>query len=27
VILFGIYFFFIDAAINSGVNWVLHRMR
>lgn len=27
VILFGIYFFVIDAAINSGINWVLHRMR
>ena len=27
VILFGIYFFIIDAAINSGINWVLHRMR
>ncbi|HEU4413134.1 MAG TPA: preprotein translocase subunit SecE [Candidatus Angelobacter sp.] len=27
VILFGIYFFVIDKAIGSGVNWVLHRMR
>jgi len=27
VILFGIYFFIIDQAIGSGVNWVLHRMR
>ncbi len=27
VILFGVYFFIIDQAIGSGVNWVLHRMR
>ena len=27
VILFGIYFFIIDQAIGSGINWVLHRMR
>jgi preprotein translocase subunit SecE len=28
VILFGIYFFVIDQAIASGINWVLHhRMR
>ena len=27
VILFGIYFFIIDQAIGSAVNWVLHRMR
>jgi preprotein translocase subunit SecE len=24
VILFGIYFFIIDQAIGSGINWVLH---
>ncbi len=27
VILFGIYFFIIDQAIGSGVNWVLHHTR
>jgi preprotein translocase subunit SecE len=27
VILFGIYFFVIDQAIGSAVNWVLHRIR
>jgi len=27
VLLFGIYFFVIDQAIGSAVNWVLHRMR
>ena len=27
VLLFGIYFFVIDTVINSGINWVLHRMR
>jgi preprotein translocase subunit SecE len=27
VILFGVYFFAIDQAIGSGVNWVLHHAR
>ncbi|HET9284184.1 MAG TPA: preprotein translocase subunit SecE [Candidatus Angelobacter sp.] len=27
VLLFGIYFFVIDQAIGSAINWVLHRMR
>jgi preprotein translocase subunit SecE len=27
VILFGIYFYVIDGAIGSGVNWVLHHTR
>jgi len=27
VILFGIYFFIIDAVITNGVNWVLHHTR